>query len=212
MHEVDDWQKWKTTTASERHQPELFERHCSKAAPRKAVEQVKIFVGSNQCAKATCMESCYNMCTTIFSTFQLRTCGTIQSEITKIDAAYDSLNEAWTEGEVCGWETEKFLALASMGQHGYTQKYGEKLAWITIYYIYLFPSLGSTTLLKRGSAMGPSSEALSDFNDQIATRDKLKLFGFSVIRLSRAAAAELKIRTATNIYIYIYIWVKFVGS
>ena len=54
--------------------------------------------------------------------------------------------------------------------------------------------------------MGPSSEALSDFNDQIATRDKLKFmfrfFGFSVTRLSRAAAAELKIRTATNIYIY----------
>lgn len=41
-----------------------------------------------------------------------QTCGTIQSEITKIDAAYDSLNEAWTEGEVCGWETDKFYNLA----------------------------------------------------------------------------------------------------
>ena len=35
----------------------------------------------------------------------------MQAEIAKIDAAYDNLNEAWTEGEVTGFDTEKLLAL-----------------------------------------------------------------------------------------------------
>ena len=41
----------------------------------------------------------------------LRCCKTLESEISKIDAAYDSLNEAWTEGEVTGFEQEKLLDL-----------------------------------------------------------------------------------------------------
>ena len=147
------------------------------------------------------------MCTTTFSTFQLRTCGTIQSEITKIDAAYDSLNEAWTEGEVCGWETDKFPALASMGQQGYTPKYGEKLAWIAIYiFTYLFPSLGSTTLLKRGSAMGPSSEALSDFNDQIATLKFMFRFFWFLCDQAQSCSGGGAQDQDCHKYIYIYIY------
>jgi hypothetical protein len=35
----------------------------------------------------------------------------LEDEIAKIDAAYDNLNEAWTEGEVTGFDNDKLLAL-----------------------------------------------------------------------------------------------------
>ena len=41
----------------------------------------------------------------------LRCCKTLEDEIAKIDAAYDKLNEAWTEGEVTGFDKDKLLAL-----------------------------------------------------------------------------------------------------